>query len=72
MILKGKKVRLRAIEQEDLEFVRSLINDPEIEKTIVGWALPISRNDEGAPPYHRTGSEITLSPIASYQPLKVA
>ena len=29
-----------------LEFVRSLINDPEIEKTIVGWALPISRKDE--------------------------
>ena len=39
-------MRLRAIEQEDLEFVRSLINDPEIEKTIVGWALPISRKDE--------------------------
>lgn len=46
MILKGKNVTLRAIEQEDLEFVRSLINDPEIEKTIVGWALPISRKDE--------------------------
>lgn len=46
MILKGKKTILRPIEAEDLEFVRSLINDPEIEKTIVGWALPISRKDE--------------------------
>lgn len=46
MILKGKKVILRSIEVEDLEFIRSLINDPEIEKTIVGWALPISRTDE--------------------------
>ena len=46
MILKGKKVTLRPIEHEDLEFVRSLINDPEIESTIVGWSLPISRKDE--------------------------
>ncbi|MGN1218608.1 MAG: GNAT family N-acetyltransferase [Phocaeicola sp.] len=46
MILRGKKTILRPIESEDLEFVRSLINDPDIEKTIVGWALPISRKDE--------------------------
>lgn len=46
MILKGKKIILRPIEFEDLEFIRSLINDPEIEKTIVGWALPISKKDE--------------------------
>lgn len=46
MILKGEKTILRPIESEDLEFVRSLINDPEIEKIVVGWALPISRKDE--------------------------
>ena len=46
MILKGKKVILRAIEFEDLEFIRSLINDPDIEKSIVGWSLPISKKDE--------------------------
>lgn len=46
MILRGKKVVLRPIEFEDLEFVRSLINNPDIEKTIVGWALPLSRKDE--------------------------
>lgn len=33
------KTILRPIELEDLEFVRSLINDPEMEKTIVRWAL---------------------------------
>lgn len=46
MILKGKKVILRPIEHEDLEFIRNLINDPDLEKTIVGWALPISKADE--------------------------
>lgn len=46
MILKGKKVILRPIEYEDLEFIRSLINNPDIEKTIVGWSLPISKKDE--------------------------
>ena len=37
MILKGKKTILRPIESEDLEFVRSLINDPEIEKEEFGF-----------------------------------
>lgn len=46
MILKGKKVILRPIEFDDLEFIRSLINNPDIERTIVGWALPLSRKDE--------------------------
>ena len=46
MILKGKIVTLRPIEREDLDFVRDLINDPEMEKTIVGWAWPVSKKDE--------------------------
>lgn len=46
MILKGKKVILRPIEFDDLEFIRGLINNPDLEKTIVGWALPISKKDE--------------------------
>jgi RimJ/RimL family protein N-acetyltransferase len=46
MILKGKIVTLRPIEFEDLEFIRNLINDPEMEKTIVGWAWPVSKKDE--------------------------
>lgn len=46
MILRGKIVTLRPIEFEDLEFIRSMINNPDIEKTIIGWALPISKKDE--------------------------
>lgn len=46
MIIKGQKTILRPIEQEDLEFMRSLINAPEIEETIVGWQWPLSRKDE--------------------------
>jgi len=46
MILKGKIVTLRPIEREDLDFIISLVNDPEIEKSIVGWAWPVSRKDE--------------------------
>ena len=46
MILKGKKIILRPIEYEDLEFVRSIINNPDIERTIIGWAVPVSKKDE--------------------------
>lgn len=46
MILIGKKVVLRPIEQEDIEFIRSLINDPWMEERIVGWCLPLSRKDQ--------------------------
>lgn len=46
MILKGDIVTLRPIEYEDLEFIRGLINDPDMEKTITGWSWPISKKDE--------------------------
>lgn len=46
MILKGKKVILRPIEQDDIEFIRGLINDPWIEEKIVGWSLPLSKKDQ--------------------------
>ena len=46
MIVKGKKVTLRPVEYEDIEFIRSLINDPWMEERIVGWALPLSRKDQ--------------------------
>lgn len=46
MILKGNKVILRSIEREDLDFIIELVNDPNIEKTIVGWTWPLSRKDE--------------------------
>ncbi len=46
MNLKGKLVTLRAIEKEDLEFMRDMLNDPEIENLVVGWSLPISRYEQ--------------------------
>lgn len=43
MILKGKVITLRAVEEEDLEMLRCIINDPEVERLLVGWAYPISK-----------------------------
>lgn len=43
MILKGKKVILRAIEEEDLELLREIVNDPETERLVCGWSFPVSK-----------------------------
>lgn len=42
MNIKGKIVILRAIEKEDLELMREMLNDPVIENLVVGWAFPVS------------------------------
>lgn len=46
MNLYGKKVILRAVEEEDVEMLRQLTNSPDYEKMIVGWAFPISKKDQ--------------------------
>lgn len=46
MELIGKKVRLRAVEEEDLEMLRQLTNSPDFEKMIVGWSFPISKREQ--------------------------
>lgn len=46
MDLYGKKVILRAVEEEDIEMLRELTNDPDYEKMIVGWSYPISKRDQ--------------------------
>ena len=46
MELYGKKVILRAVEEEDLEMLRELSNSPDFEKMIVGWSFPISKKDQ--------------------------
>lgn len=46
MEIKGRIVRLRAVEQEDCEMLRALTNDPEYEKMIVGWSFPVSSHDQ--------------------------
>lgn len=43
MDIKGKFVTLRAIEKDDLELMRKMMNDPEIENLVVGWAFPVSK-----------------------------
>lgn len=46
MELHGKKVVLRAVEEEDIEMLRELTNSPDYEKMIVGWSFPISKKDQ--------------------------
>lgn len=46
MNLKGEKVLLRAIEKEDMEFLREMINDEEMEKNVVGWSFPVSKYEQ--------------------------
>lgn len=46
MILKGRKVVLRAVEEKDLELLRELTNDPEIENMVVGYAYPVSEKQQ--------------------------
>lgn len=43
MNITGKVVTLRAIEKTDLEIMRAMLNDPEIEQMVVGWSFPVSR-----------------------------
>lgn len=42
MNIYGKKVILRAIEQEDGELIRGMFNDPDMERLVIGWAFPVS------------------------------
>lgn len=42
MNIKGKIVTLRAITQTDLQLICDMFNDPELEDLVVGWAFPIS------------------------------
>ena len=46
MNLKGKKVLLRAIEEEDLKCLLEIINDENIEKMLGGFSFPISQENQ--------------------------
>lgn len=46
MNIVGKKVILRAIEEEDLEILRQSINSEDTEKMITGWAFSISKKNQ--------------------------
>ncbi len=42
MNIYGKKVILRAVEESDCKMIQEMFNDPEIERSVVGWAPPLS------------------------------
>lgn len=42
MNIKGKFVTLRAMERKDLPMIVEMFNDPEMEALVVGWAFPLS------------------------------
>lgn len=46
MIIQGNNIKLRAIEEDDLEMLRELINDKDIEYMVGSWNVPISKNDQ--------------------------
>lgn len=46
MNIKGKIVTLRAIEKTDLDLMREMLNDPEMENLVVGWAFPVSKYEQ--------------------------
>lgn len=39
-------ITLRAIEQDDTFLLKELINNPEIEKMVVGWSFPVSTEQQ--------------------------
>ena len=46
MFIKGNKVLLRAIELEDADILRQMINDEEIEKMMWGYSFPVSHHQQ--------------------------
>lgn len=46
MILKDDVVLLRAIDENDADVLMSLINDPEVESSVMGWSYPVSLLDQ--------------------------
>lgn len=46
MNIKGKIVTLRAMEIEDQEMLREMVNDPEIEKMVGGYSYPTSKEQQ--------------------------
>ena len=46
MVIKYEDITLRAIEEEDLELLREMMNDPEIEKMTGSGGLPVSKKDQ--------------------------
>lgn len=46
MILRDDLIELRAIEKKDAALLLEMINDPEMEATVVGWSYPVSEEQQ--------------------------
>lgn len=46
MNIKGRFVTLRAVTMEDQSMIVDMFNDPEIEKNVLGWAFPLSLDQQ--------------------------
>lgn len=46
MILKDNEIVLRAIEENDADLLYKMINDPEMERMVVGWSFPVSKSEQ--------------------------
>ncbi len=46
MILINDEITLNAIELEHETFLREMINDPNIEKFVLGWSKPVSKQEQ--------------------------
>jgi RimJ/RimL family protein N-acetyltransferase len=42
MNIKGKFVTLRQMRRDDMQMICDMFNDPELEDQVVGWAFPLS------------------------------
>jgi len=45
-MIEGKKVRLRPVEEKDLEFCQAIYNDPHLRQVLVGWDFPVSLHSQ--------------------------
>ena len=48
MEIKGKFVTLRAPRREDMQLICDMFNDPELENSVIGWAFPLSIDQQNA------------------------
>ena len=46
MNILGKKVVLRAMEEKDMPSLLDMINDPEMERMVIGWSFPNSMKQQ--------------------------
>ncbi len=46
MSIKGEKIYLRAMEPEDMEMYRDMINDEDVSRMVVGWSFPVSKKEQ--------------------------